>query len=219
MPVHGTARQRVGSLLATVLIAVTLILAGCSGDDPATPPTPEAYPWPESADALMSNFERAYSEMSIDEYRLALHEDFKFIFIESVYIWDRDDDLQSTQNMFAGNDGQNPDGSLRDGVQSIAVNTLIRQTHWLEIPGNDPDFPNTLRALYQVSIVFTLNGGENTITIHCDQEFFIKAEDVEEKDGTLRTRYFLIGQRDMASGAWSKTNADMHWGSVKSLYY
>ena len=187
-------------LMAGLALAI-LASGGCifspdgGGDD--NTPVPDPYPWPSTPDILMNNFERAYGEMNIDEYRNIIHEDYKFIFIDDGETWYRDDDLQSTQHMFAGNDGQNPDVSLRDGVQSISMNSLIRDTAWENIPGNDPDFPDSKRALFQVNIVFTLNGGDNTITVRSNQEFFVKAEEIDQGDGTTRTRYFLYGQRDM----------------------
>jgi len=177
---------------------------------------PDFYQWSETPDELMGTFAQAYGEMSINPYEDILHEDFKFIFIDDVAIWDKADDLASTANMFAGNPGQNPDGSFREGVQSISLNTLIRQTPWEGIHANDPDFPDSERALYQVNIRFTLEGGLNTITVASDQEFYVKAEQIDQGDGTTRTRYFLAGQRDL--GYRGKANEDVTWGQVKSLY-
>ncbi|MBC8424658.1 hypothetical protein H8E07_11080, partial [bacterium] len=70
------------------IIILAAILGGCSGDDPVDPgPVVIPYDWPETAEQLMANFERAYSEMNIDEYGIVLHEDFKFIFIDSMETW------------------------------------------------------------------------------------------------------------------------------------
>jgi hypothetical protein len=202
--------------LIPIVIAATALI-GCS-DDPTGPGNghdPDPYQWPDTADKLMENFERAYTEMDIDEYGNVLHADFEFIFIDHIETWTRAQDMASTANMFAGNPGQNPDGSYREGVQSIAVNTLIRQTPWEEMPGDDPDFPGHERALYQVIIVFTLEGGTNTITIDCDQQFYVTSGEAMD-GGQPRTRYYLVGQRDLDSGG--KSNEDMTWGSIKSLY-
>ncbi|MBC8423170.1 hypothetical protein H8E07_03515, partial [bacterium] len=122
-------------LLMTAGLALLVLAAGgCifspeSDPDPGGPPAP-AWIWPGDAEQLMENFERAYSEMNIIEYEKILHEDYKFIFIDALETWYRQQDIQSTTNMFAGNPGVNPDESYRDPVQSIAINTLIRQTPW-----------------------------------------------------------------------------------------
>ncbi|MBC8425750.1 hypothetical protein H8E07_16670 [bacterium] len=206
---------------AMVVCLAAMAMCGCSSDDPTgSDPGPIVIPyiWPGDSEQLMANFHRAYSELNITEYEKILHEDFKFIFINAVDTWYRQQDIQSTLNMFAGNPGVNPDDSYRDPVQSIAINTLIRQTPWEDVPANDPDFPNSERALFQVQIVFTLEGGENTITVQSDHFFFIKSEEVDSGGGTTRSRYFLYGQRDLL-GSGGKGNEDQTWGSVKRLYY
>jgi len=138
-----------------------------------------------------------------------------FIFIDYAEIWYKTQDMASTTNMFSGSPGENPDGSYRSPVQSIAFNTIIRQTPWETVPGNDPDFPDSEKALYQVQIVFTLDGGDNTITIESDQMFFVTSEEVDD-GGTTRTRYYLVGQRDLTGGG--KFNDDATWSQVKTLY-
>jgi len=193
-------------LTMTAGLALTVLAGGgCifSPDPDPEPETPivEPFQWPDTADKLLENFERAYGEMNTTEYELILHEDYKFIFIDNVDIWYRQDDIQSTSNMFAGNPGEDELGNFKDGVQSISINTLIRQTPWEAVPADDPDFPNSEKAFYQVQIVFTLNGGENTITVDSDQQFYVKSEDVDQGDGTTRLRYYLYGQRDLESTA------------------
>jgi len=194
--------NKISRLILTAGLAL-LVLAGGGcifspepDPDPGGPP-PDPYIWPDTPDKLMINFERSYAEMNATEYENVLHDDYKFIFIEYVEVWYRQQDIQSTTNKFEGNPGQNPDGSYRDPVQSISINTLIRQTPWEDVPANDPDFPSSKRALYQVQIVFTLEGGENTITVDSDQLFFVKSEEIDQGDGTTRTRFYLYGQRDL----------------------
>ena len=199
--------------------ALLLALTGCSGDDPIGPGPIPIPPPPENPDALMGEFEHAYGEMNLDAYDDVLHDDFKFIFIGNIDTWTRIDDMQSTTKMFAGEPGVNPDDTPRDGVQSISMNALIRQTHWQDVPADDPDFPDTQMASYHVIIVFTLEGGNKIIIVDSDQEFYVKAEDVEEKDGSLRTRYFLSGQRDVMTDLRDKGSEDKTWGEMKSLYY
>jgi len=188
-------------LMMAGLALLVLAAGGCifspEDDTGGGGPPPAPWVWPGDAEQLMENFERAYSEMNIIEYEKILHEDYKFIFIDATDTWYRQQDIQSTTNMFAGNPGVNPDDSYRDPVQTIAINTLIRQTPWEDVPANDPDFPNSERALFQVQIVFTLDGGENTITVQSDQQFYVKSEEIDQGDGTTKTKYYLYGQRDL----------------------
>jgi len=195
---------------------VLLMVGGCSSDDPTSTDPDLFIDPPDNPNALMVRFERAYEEMNINEYEVILHADFKFIFIDYAEVWYRQTDIQSTANMFNFNPGQNPDGSYRAPVQNIAINTLIRQTPWEDVPANDPDFPDSEKALYQVQIVFTLEGGENTITVESDQLFFVKPEEIDQGDGTMRTRYFLYGQRDLVGGG--RGDEGRSWGAIKSLY-
>lgn len=171
---------------------------------------------PETPDELMSDFYAAYTSMDIDAYDAVLDESFKCIFIDFLSVWDWAEDMYSTGTMFAGEPGQNPDGSYREGIQSIAIHTLIRQTPWAPIPQNDPDFPGCEQALYQVMIVFTHINGYNTMTVNSDQVFYVTAEEIPQGDGRTRPRYSLAGQRDLLGGG--KANEDLTWGSIKSIY-
>ena len=210
---------RPAPLLLFVAWLVIPAMIGCSSDDPVSPGPPLIpYIWPETADELMVNFERAYTEMHAVEYENALHEDFKFIFIDSAEVWYRQTDLTSTANMFAGNPGTNPDDTYRAPIQSIAINTLIRQTPWTAVPSDDPDFPDTEKALYQVQIIFVHEGGENTMTVQSDHLFFVMPEEIDQGDGSTRTRYFLAGQRDLAGGG-GKGGKSRTWGAVKAIYH
>jgi len=172
---------------------------------------------PATPDEVMVDFERAYTQMDIDAYDSVLDEGFIFAFIDYDRIWYKAEDMNSTGNMFSGEPGTNPDWSYREGVQSISFYTLIRQTPWETVPPEDPYYPDTERALYQVLIVFTLIGGENTMTVSCDQIFYVKAEEILQGDGSTRPLYSLAGQLDLPGHG--KANEDMTWGHVKSLYY
>lgn len=211
-------RKRCRTILALTCLALALWgPAGCSDNDPVVPdPIDESYPWPDSPDALMANFAHAYEEMDMEEYGVALHADFEFIFINYEEIWLRAADTASTAVMFAGEPGVNPDGYARDGVQSIDIQTLNRDTPWTDMPGDDTYFPGTKMAVFSVKVVFTLEGGNNTITVQSDQEFYVQSEDVAEGGDEIRTRFYLAGQRDLLGDL--KANEEMTWGSLKTLY-
>lgn len=218
MDVMMRATGRLAARLGPTALLLVLCLTGCSDEDPVVPdPADEPYPWPESADELMDNVRLAYDEMDGEAYGIALHDDFKFIFIGHARVWSRATDIASMERMFGGLPGENPDGTYRAPVQGISVVTLTKHTPWQAVPGDDPDFPNSAMAVYEVLIVFTLEGGENTITVDSDQEFYVEDEEVDTGDGTTRTRYQLVGQRDVAP-SYPKANEAMAWGEVKSLF-
>jgi len=204
------------------LFLVLAALAVCSCSDDFSPgigpsdPGPQPYQWPDTPGKLMENFERAYGEMNITEYWGVLHDDYEFIFIGNTDTWTREDDIQSTTNMFAGMPGMDPEGEVKAGVLQIAITNLIRQTPWHEVPEDDGEFPDAEYALYNVTMVFTLMNGTSTITVDSDQEFYLMSEEVDQGDGTMRSRYYLRGQRDIANG---KPSEQMSWGGLKMLYY
>lgn len=197
--------SRIGtrSLLSAGLLVCALAVGGCifsPQDDPEpTPPPVIVYVWPDTREKLMKNFEQAYGEMNIEEYEKILHPDYKFIFTNND-IWERQDDIASTTNMFAGRPGEDETG-LRNGVQSIDVNTMVPLGDWAVQPSNHPYFPDSQRILYQVQIVFNLLGDDgsgtpSTITVSSNQFFYLKSEEIDQGDGTTRTRWFLVGQQD-----------------------
>jgi hypothetical protein len=194
----------------TAALAACLTLAALAGgcldsSDPGDPIIPEPpYPFPDTAAKLMANFKLAYDEMNIDEYDNVLHAGFIFVFADgspvapTTGIYTRPEDLQSTTRMFAGEQGQDPDGQPKAPVRDIEFSQMERLTEWEEVPLDDPYFPGALRALYDVRLVFDLNtDSTNTITIDCQQLFYVKSVDEEQDDGGTRPHFYLIGQQDL----------------------
>ena len=187
---------------AAALLALT---GGCfsSGDPEDTGTLLPPLPPPGTAEQLMANFKLAYDNMDIDEYRDALHADFIFVFADgspaapTTGIYTREEDLQSTTRMFRGEQGQDLDGIVKPGVRDIEFTQLVRLTDWEDVDGDDLYFPGARRALYDVRIVFILETESlNTITIDCQQLFYVKPV-TEPVDGGTRERYYLIGQQDL----------------------
>ncbi len=203
--------------LTVCLILVSIGLVGCSDDDPIIPDTGDTtlYIWPDTPDKLMINFELAYSEMNITEYENCLHPDFQFKFTNND-IWERADDVNSTTNMFAGNSGEDSQGSPRMGVKSIEISQFTQELDWDTTLPNHPVFPSSEKALYKVTIRFFLENDYNTITISSQQLFYVMPEEVDKGNGTTQTRFFLYGQQDLEGEG--KGNEDMTWGGVKALY-
>ncbi len=203
--------------VAVLAVALALLaLAGCGSDDPVDPgDDPVIYKWPETREDLVDNFEQAYGEMNITEYEKILHPDFEFMFA-GTEIWERSQDITSTTNMFGGNQGHDEQGQVVLGVQSISVNTFHQIGTWQTQDPTHPYFPNTDLGLFDVQIVFYLEGGEHTITVTSEQQFYVIAEDVEQDDGTTRSRYFMVGQRDLGESLAKGENRS--WGTIKHIY-
>ncbi|MBK9304477.1 MAG: hypothetical protein IPM94_11455 [bacterium] len=188
----------------------------------------DRFPFPDTADNLMTNFKNAYVEMNVGEYSNVLHSDFIFVFADwsdvapPSGIYTREEDLQSTTNMFSGDQGQSPDGQPIPAVRDIAFQQLVRLTEWEDVPETHPYFPGASRALYDVLVVFNLvNEGWITITVDTQQLFYVKAVAEEEKDGDIQQHFYLIGQQDLdgKSAVLSfASNEDMSWSIVKALY-
>ncbi len=194
-----------GLVTAIALIALT---GGCfnSNDPVDTDPPPDAYPFPDTAEQLMTNFKDAYGGMNIDEYDNVLHEDFLFVFADGSPVaptngvYTREEDLQSTTRMFNGDQGQDEEGVVKPGVRDIEFTQLERQTDWEEVPGDDLHFAGARRALFDVRVVFYLNTeSTNTITIDCQQLFYVTSVAEEQAGGGTRQHFYLIGQHDLDS--------------------
>lgn len=186
------------------------LVAGCSDENPVESEDMVIIPVMPTPDEMMSAFEQAYGDMDIEDYQEILGDDFKFIFTNND-IWERGDDIASTTNMFAGGQGTNG-----IAVVGIEIQTMIRQDAWTAMASDHTYFPDSVRATYQVRIVFRLEGGTNTITIDCDQFFYAAPVEIESEGGAKETCYKLVGQQDVASGGWK--NDSMSWGAVKALY-
>jgi len=161
------------------MILAALWLPGCSGDDPADPGNEPAPELPASADELVSAFRQAYQDMDHDAYDFLLHEDFIFDPVDEGGYWgfpenwDEATELAIAANMFSGAPGQNPDGSYRDGIESISIITLLRQTEWVPVLAEETLYADALYALFDAALVFSLEGGENTMSVFFEQVFWL----------------------------------------------
>jgi hypothetical protein len=188
----------------------------------------DRFPFPDTADKLMTNFKNAYDEMNIDEYSNVLHSDFIFVFADgspvapTSGIYTREEDLQSTTNMFNGEQGMDPDGQPKPGVRDIEFTELTQLTVWEDVPETDIYFPGAIRALFDVRVVFCLNTEYmNTITVDSHQLFYLQSIDEAQDGGSNRTHFYMIGQQDLdgkLSVSSFASNENMSWSIVKVLY-
>jgi len=202
------------------IIILAAILAGCS-DDPADPDdgAPEL---PTSADDLVTAFAAAYEAMDLEAYAFLLHEDYIFDpvaeggYWDFLPEWDRAFELGIADNMFSGAPGQNPDGSYRAPIQGITIHTLLRQTEWAPVPVDDEHYTDAIYALFDAGLVFTLDGGENTMSVFYDQELYVRAIDESRTKVDDVVRYQMAGHREIRSS--DKGNEHNSWSVIKSLY-
>ena len=219
-----TSMNHIHHLSALIVMALALTFTGCTSDDPAAPPDDQQpqYAAADSPDQLMDNFVQAYEAMDLEGYGDILHEDFIFDPVDEgghwgfPADWDKNTELLLTGNMFNGRDGQNPDGSLRDGIQSIRINSMVRQTAWVSPPPEETLFDADLHALFDAAIVFTLNGGDNTMSVYYDQVFYVRAVETKLKSAEGDTLYELVGHREIRS--YRAGNEDNSWSVIKTLY-
>jgi hypothetical protein len=209
------------SRLVWAVLAV-LLLAGCSDDDPTTP-DPGAYPFADTEDRALVNFKTAYESLDTDAYvDVVLDDEYGFVFADnSPYTpaagWDRGAEVESVTSMFAGNAGYDTVlDTAKPGVQDIDFRTLRRLNAWEDVPLSDPEFPGARKALFEVEIVFILDGGTNTYTMAGQQLFYVMGAE-ETVGGVARTRWRVCGQKDLTAS--SKAGEPMSWGTLKTIYH
>ncbi len=207
-------------LLTSLFIAsLCLLLIGCSEDDPAAPNDDPAYPAATHPDTLMANFIRAYEAMDEDAYADMLSTDYIFDPVnEGGYWgfpegWDRATELDIAHNMFSGLPGEDPDGIPRPGIQSISINALTRVAEWAPVTPDETVYNNAQYALFDASITFYLEGGENTMSVYYDQVFFIREATGKATDQMV---YQLVGHREIQS--YDKGTENNSWSVIKSIY-
>ncbi len=192
-----------------IALGALMATAGCifSPDTPSDKPQPPPPPprFAGSADSLMANFKDAYSGMDIEKYREVLHTDFRFIFnpidvtrlnLPTSFIT-RAEDIATTTNMFSGNTIIKP--APEDpvpGVSKITITQLDRVGVWTDIGADDPDFPNTERAVYNLEMNIYRVDNATTFLIRGQQEFYVSHRD-STVSGQVKPYYQLRGQRDL----------------------
>jgi hypothetical protein len=193
------------ALLLSLGVLLWVSSAGCifSPDDDGgggdIPPPPEL-PFPDSEDQLMANFKAVYERMDVNLYGQLLHTNYQFKYkpedVENLGLpsdfHNRDDELGIMTNIFSQQPVTNSRGDLVAAITAVTVGTLDLQTPWED--STDPDFPNSRRRLYQVSLEFTRQT-DNTIIVTGQQEFFVSSTD-SLHSGIPKQYWQLVGQID-----------------------
>lgn len=187
-------------LLFVALLIVMLAAPGClfspdddGGDD--TPP-PSTHVFPDTADKLVANFVRYYEERNLERYREVLSSNYRFIAKdETEYNFDRDIDIHDKMfNEVAG------DGGI--AFEDITVQQMNPLGTWEAVPENDPFFGGASGSLYRaydVFINFKVSGQNLVFEVTGLVIFYVTSREVEV-DGTTRTMYELLGQKDETNG-------------------
>ncbi len=196
--------------LLTVLAFLTALAGGCFDpeDSPVDPdPAVSTFPFPDTAEKLMANFQAAYDSMDIAEYAFTLHEDFVFLFSSECEIgpvggaYSRTDDLLHTTRLLNGEAGYDRvHARPLPAVRDIAFLQFENLTGWSEVSQDEPGFPGGLKAMYAVTAVMTLDTvDDNTYGIDSLQVFYVKQEMGTAPGGESRLRFYLVGQRDLVA--------------------
>ena len=217
------------SLCFALALALPLAAAGClfaPGDDdngPPPPPPPPAVKLATAPDTLMMMFRVAYTGMDSTKYEAVLDPSFRFLFnpidvtrfnLPSAFLT-RADDLRSSGHMFSGRSLVKPDGTV-PGVSDIHIAQFARTTQWTPLGPDNPDFPNSQYAIFNIAMSIARVSNSTTLLINGQQQFYVSERDTTVGGQTMHY-YELIGQRDLTS-ITGKATEGTTWGTVKTLY-
>ena len=174
-------------------------------------------PFPDTPDKVIENLRSAYERMDIDVYRPILHPTFRFMFqqfdIDNLILpsdhFTREEDLESTTNLFSGN----PVNGV-PGVSQITWPILSGTGVWED--STNPDFPDSRRRLYNLEMNIT-RPGATTIIVRGQQEFYVASRD-SVHNGVPTQFWQMLGQIDLTDTSPKQSNQSTSWGEVKCLY-
>lgn len=200
---------------------LAIAAAGClfSPDSQTREPHGDPPP-PELPDQLLAILEAAYTGRDMTLYSRTLHPAYVFLLRPEDALPGVSDrltfaeELAVAQNMFSGQPIERSGGVLVPAISSISFATFNRMGPWTDVGPEDPDFPNTERALYEIQLTFSRDNA-NTIIVTGLQEFYVCTRD-SLIGGVLTPFRQLRGQRDLSGG--SKGVDGDSWGAVKCLY-
>ncbi len=181
-------------LLLALGLIVLIAQAGCifSPDDDNTGPTdpPEdEYPFPESANQLMLNFQAIHSAMDFTNYREILDDEYKFIMLpETVHeighpqdYLTREEDLDGAENMF-------------NAISEFEM-ILTGEGSWERESESHEYFPGAERRVYGMHAeLFDPNSGTRYI-VDGLVTFYVSSTLVDV-EGVETPMYKLLGQHD-----------------------
>jgi hypothetical protein len=191
-----------------LVLLTMLATSGClfSPDDGGgdQPDVPDDFIWPDTADKLVANFSKYYTDRNLERYRQVLSEEYRFIAQDGEeYNFEREIDVANKMfNEIQGNDGT--------AFSDITVEYLQPQGPWQTTPQNDPFFggyEGSLYRPYDVFISFKVSGVALTYEVKGLVTFYVTSRQVDD-GGTMRDFYELLGQLDATAGGKSMQVAD-----------
>ncbi len=155
---------------SVLLLAVVLLMVGCSDDSPDTPEVVVPDPLPPTENTLVENFVIAVEAMSYDDLAFILHEDFRLSFLQStIDEWDGSDHplsgeyfdrtamLDIHENLFGEVEGMDPHGQTISHVESISFAVFDKEGTWEPVEEGDvffADYPEAYHVRYNALIHF-----------------------------------------------------------------
>lgn len=169
------------------------------------------YHEPTHPDSVAANYRDNYEDRFVAACDGLLHDDFIFVKTDGE-IWNRDQELVITENLFTGQPGQDFEGNPVAPVESIEM-ALFPQDTWEAI---DPDHPRFggyagQRRAYQAMIAFHR---PTHVTFLVQGMIVLYVAEVEANG---RTEYRVLGFEDF-TGDGPGPNEEVSWSAVKGLY-
>lgn len=153
-----------------LLLAVLMLVVGCSEDSPDTPEVDSPLLLPPIEDSLVNNFVLSMEAMSYDDLAFILHEDFRLSFLQSTMDdwsgsdhpltgdgFDRDAMLGIHANLFGEVEGMDSNGFVIPYVESISFSVFDKEGAWVPVAEGNAffdDYPEAYRARYNALIHF-----------------------------------------------------------------
>jgi len=178
-------------------------LAGCMGQDAVIKTeVPLKYVFAETPEDLMNNFVTAYTTRDAEGYANLLHEDFIFSFqacdVQKLGLskdhYTRDDEVQTTRNMFSGKEYHKSSG------QVVPAITEIRFEQWDQVgpwQAAEESAPSGAQRVNVECLVIMEREGATTITVQGQSTFYALPVLLEVKKGVSRMGFELLGWVDL----------------------
>jgi len=179
-------------------------------------------PFPDTADQLMENFQTIYETMDVDEYVKLMHPDFLTILQQQTTdefpdvgpTLDVLEEQQIHKYMFSGNDGADPNGDFRPGVDGISFLRFQALDAW-QISPDDDIIPNAEWAPFEVEFQFDRGQEYTTLNVEGTIKFYVTSVEFQFQSVDMQF-YQMIGQVDLTNSV--KASEGTSWGTVKALF-